>query len=368
MKRRLVVLSAAMTVFIAAAGWYVFGRTDHHHTVNADFSYINGIYAGSKVTILGVPVGRVTSVQPRGTVVRVTMTLPSDITLPADIDAYVMSPALISDRSVELGPAYSGHGPVLRDGSVIGNDHTHAPITFDSLLDSITALTNAIGPEHGDIAEVISRGAQQWQGKGDEFNSAIRNLSNATGVLGARSGDIDAAVSNLSELTTAFNRRQVSLNTMVDELGKLGGTWAEQNLDISAPMRDLREVLDQVNTFVNGRGAQLGTIAANLDAVGNLMASKQAGLAEFMDLTPLMMQNLSNTIGPDRRGRIRLNVSTVLTQFAAAKNFCDTYALPMCVGTGITNPVSYPLSRSDPLGVITAITGQTPPPNPKYPR
>ena len=162
--------------------------------------------------------------------------------------------------------------------------------------------------------------------------------------------------------------RQVSLKQMVTDLGVLGSATAEQNVDISGPMRDLRQILDQVQTFTVGHGDQLGDIATNLKAVGDVMAARQPDLAEFMDLAPLMMQNLSNTVGPDRRGRIRLNVSTVLTQFAAAQNFCDTYLLPMCIGVGITNPISYPISRSDPLGIVTAVTGNTPPPNPKYPR
>ena len=45
-------------------------------TVHANFAYVNGIYVGSKVTVLGVPVGTVTEVQPQGTTVRVTMTMP----------------------------------------------------------------------------------------------------------------------------------------------------------------------------------------------------------------------------------------------------------------------------------------------------
>ena len=118
-------------LFLGAGGWYVFGRTDRATTVHAEFTYINGVYPGSKVTVLGVPVGRVTAVTPQGATVRVTMSLPSDVPLPAHLDAYVLSPALISDRSVELGPAYSGDGPKLRSDSVIPVDHTHAPITFD---------------------------------------------------------------------------------------------------------------------------------------------------------------------------------------------------------------------------------------------
>lgn len=367
MKRHLAI-GLIVALCVGAAGWYVFGRTDRALTVHADFGYINGIYPGSKVTVLGVPVGRVTEVTPQGTTVRVTMTLPHDVRLPAVLDAYVLSPALISDRSVELGPAYSGSGPTMADGHIIDVEHSHAPITFDTMLGSLSTLTSALGPGQGDIAQLMSRGADQWRGQGMQFNEAMRNLSSATGVLGARAEDISAVVDNLTTLMAAFNQRQVSLNQMVTELGQLGGAWADQNLDISQPMQDLKVVLQQVDTFVAAHGDDLGTIANNLGAIGAVLNAKQPQLAEFMDLVPLMMQNLSNTVGPDRRGRIRLNVSTVLTQFAAAQNFCDRHMLPMCVGAGITNPISYPISRSDPLGIVSAVTGTTPPPNPKYPR
>ena len=361
-------MAVLMLLFIGAAGWYVFGRTDRVTTVHADFGYINGIYPGSKVTVLGVPVGRVTAVTPQGTTVRVSMTMPTDVRLPADVDAYVLSPALISDRSVELGPAYSGSGPQLRDGQVIGPDRTHAPITFDTMLGSLSTLTAALGPEQGDVGELLSRSADQWRGQGRAFNEAIRNLSSATGVLGARSGDVDAVVTDLTTLMAAFNQRQVALTEVLDDLGALGGAWDAQNLDISAPMADLKSLLEQVNTFVTGRGDDLGAIATNLNEIGDIMAARQPGLAEFMDLVPLMMQNLSSTVGPDRRGRIRLNVSTVLTQFAAAQDFCDRTMLPICSGIGITNPVSYPISRSDPLGIVSAVTGVIPPANPRHPR
>ena len=61
-------------------------------------------------------------------------------------------------------------------------------------------------------------------------------------------------------------------------------------------------------------------------------------------------------------------MSSALTQFAAAENFCERTGWPICSGIGIVNPVSYPLSRSDPLGIVSAVTGAIPPPNPRHPR
>ena len=115
-RARAAVISAIMVLFLGTAAWYVFDRTDQATTFSADFGYVNGIYRGSKVTVLGVPVGQVTAVEPRGTTVRVSMAVPAGVRLPADVQAYIMSPALISDRSVDLGPAYRGDGPTRPPG------------------------------------------------------------------------------------------------------------------------------------------------------------------------------------------------------------------------------------------------------------
>lgn len=367
-RARAMTLSVILALFIGASGWYVFGQTDNAITLHAEFTYINGIYPGSKVTVLGVPVGRVTSVQPEGKTVRVSMSVPADVQLPADVGAYIMSPALISDRSVDLGPAYSGTGPLLQHDQVIPAEKTHAPITFDSMLSSLSTLSSALGPEQGDMSALLTQAANQWNGQGAQFNSAVRNLSTATGVLDARSEDIDAVVQNLTAMMTAFNQRQVSLNQMVTELGAVGDAWADQNLDVTATVNDLKTLLDQVGIVVNDHGGDLGTVAQNLNVVGDILVQHQPDFAEFMDLVPLMMQNLGATIGPDRRGRIRLNVSSNLSQFAAAHDFCERHNWAICSGLGIVNPVSYPISRSDPLGIISAITGVAPPPNVRYPR
>lgn len=354
--RKAVTAMLVVTLAIALPGWYIFGRTDQSKTVYADFSYVGGIYEGSKVTVLGVGVGTVTSVEPRGTSVRVAMSMPDSVDLPADASAYVLNPSVISDRHIELGPAYTG-GETLKDGDQIPIERAHSPIDFDGLMGSVSTLADAFAGDGGNLGDLVSRGAAGWQGQGDQFNTAIRNLSTATGVVGARSEDIGALVDNLNTLMNALDARQVSLDELVGDLGVLGDQWASQNMDISQPLQDLRVVFDQLNSFMTAHGDDVGAIADNVRVLGDTLAAKEPGLAEFMDLVPLMMQNLSQTIGPDQRGRIRLNVSTALTQFAVAKPLCDTYKLPICTGAGFTNPISFPLSTSDPLGIASAISG-----------
>ena len=92
-------------------------------------------------------------------------------------------------------------------------------VNFDTMLGSLNALTSSLGSEQGDLSALLRRGADQWRGQGAQFNAAVRSLSSATGVLGARADDIDAIVDNLTKMMAAFNERQVSLTQLVDDLG-----------------------------------------------------------------------------------------------------------------------------------------------------
>jgi len=351
-----IVIALILLGAIAIGSWYVYGRTDRSTTVHVDFASVEGLYPGSKVTVLGVPVGTVTAVEPLGTYVRVTASVSGDVALPVDAEAYILNPSVISDRHLEFGPAYQG-GPRLEDGAEIPLERSHAPIDFDGLMGSLSTLTEALGPDGGDAGGLLSRAAAGLDGQGEEVNRATRNLSAATGVVGARSGDIGALVDNLNSLMVELDAREVSIDQLVTDLGALGDEWSAQDLDITQPLQDLKTVFDQMDRYATEHGDDVGAIAGNLRTLGDTLAAHQSGLAEFMDLVPLLMQNLSDSVGPDDRGRIRLNISTALTQFAVAQPLCARYPLPLCTGAGLTNPISFPVSASDPLGLATLLSG-----------
>lgn len=345
-----------LIALVAASAWFVFGRTDRTTTVHVDFAYVNGLYPGSKVTVLGVPVGTVTDVEPRGTYVRVSASVPADVALPVDVEAYVLNPSVISDRHLEFAPAYRG-GPRLENDAEIPLERSHAPIDFDGLMGSLSTLTQALGPDGGDAGGLLSQAASALGGQGADLNRAVRNLSAATGVVGTRSEDIGALVDNLNSLMTELDARQVSIDQLVSDLGALGDEWSAHDLDIAQPLQDLKTVFDRIDRFTTEHGDDVGAIAGNMRTLGDTLTTRQPGLAEFMDLVPLLMQNLSRTVGPDDRGRIRLNISTALTQFAVAQPLCAQYPMPLCTGAGFTNPISFPVSASDPLGLASLMSG-----------
>ena len=62
---------AVVVLLLVAAALLFLGRGDSKRYLTVDFQQTNSVYKGSDVKILGVPVGEVESLTPRGDVVRV---------------------------------------------------------------------------------------------------------------------------------------------------------------------------------------------------------------------------------------------------------------------------------------------------------
>src|SRR5215831_20682374 len=119
-----------------AGGVLLYAGTHPGKQITAYFSETIGVYPGSTVRVLGVPVGTVDSVQPQGTEVKVTMTVNSGVPVPADAKAVVVAASVVSDRYVQLTPAYTG-GPQLADNAVIPVSRTAVPVEVDQIYTSI---------------------------------------------------------------------------------------------------------------------------------------------------------------------------------------------------------------------------------------
>ena len=118
---------AAFLVIVAVVTVITSGSP--HKSVTAHFSRATGLYKGSSVRVLGVIVGKVTSIKPEGTTVAVKMSYDAKRRIPANASAFIIPPSLVSDRYVQLGPVYRG-GAVMTNNAEIPVARTQAPLSF----------------------------------------------------------------------------------------------------------------------------------------------------------------------------------------------------------------------------------------------
>lgn len=348
------VLVAAIVLGVVMAG----GHRDSRLRISAEFATADGIYAGSQVRIVGVEVGLVEKVEPLGPVVRVDLSLDPGTRLPEDVGAVVMNPAVIADRFVELTPAYTA-GPTFPDGGVIPVARTRAPLDFDEFVAGLDTLSSAFAPGAEDVGRGLDRGAAALDGRGEDLNRAIRDLSTVSAVGGDRAEDLDAIVTELSVLMDAAGGRDEKMRDLVLGLDDLGRQIREDRIDVAAPAEDLRVILDELDGIMAARDEDLTLTTEATREVTALYARHRADFAEFLDQYPLMMGNLADSIGPDGRARIRLNISSNITHFERGRELCARQPLPLCTGAGLTNPLMFPVEQDDPLGIVGALERAT---------
>ena len=75
---------------------------------------------------LGMPVGKVTRITPRGGYVEVEFTVDHNVKIPADAQAVTVSTSILTDQQIELTPPYRG-GAVLENHDTIGLTRTKTP-------------------------------------------------------------------------------------------------------------------------------------------------------------------------------------------------------------------------------------------------
>ncbi|WBB64612.1 MCE family protein [Streptomyces sp. WMMC500] len=312
--RRPVALLVAAAVLVAVGTWGVRALTGPEgKAVTAYFDSGVGLYGGSDLKILGVTVGSVDSVEPEGDRVRVELTLDHDVRAPADAQAAVIAPSVVSGRYVQLSPAYSG-GPELADGDEIPVERTATPVEIDELYASLTDLSDALGPDganaEGELRELLATGARNLEGNGKEIGDSIDRFGDATQTLSGRSGDLFGTIENLQSFTTMLKRNDRQVRDAERQLADVGTFLAEDKDELAAALKELGKALGRVQGFIEDNRGRIRTNVGKLASLTRTLVDNRASLAEALDTAPLATDNLLNAYNPGKRtidGRGNLN-------------------------------------------------------------
>ena len=295
--RLALVLAAVLLAGIAAAGAAMAagggGGTRH---ITAYFTRTIGLYQGNDVRILGVKVGKIDKLTVRGTRVKVEMSYDGKYKLPEDVQAVIVPPSVVSDRYIQLTPAFTG-GPVLADNAVLDTDRTQVPLEFDEIFRNLDDLNRALGPEgankHGALSRLINVSAKNLAGNGDVLNGALKEFSAAISTLAGSRTDLFATVRQLQQFTTTLAANDGGIRALNDHLAKVGGQLAGERKDLGAALANLATALQLVNGFVaDNRNALTGDIHG-LTKVTNVLTTEKAALKEIIDMAPFALSNLA---------------------------------------------------------------------------
>ncbi|MFB9314517.1 MCE family protein [Nocardioides plantarum] len=289
-------------------------------TVAVYFRSTVGLYPGSDVRMLGVPVGVVTAVEPEGTQVKVSLRIDPEFAAAADTGAVILAPSLVSDRFVQLSEPWES-GPRLESGDEIGVDKTAVPVELDQLYESLDDIAVALGPDgankDGALSDLLTTGADNLDGVGADLNRAVRDFSKMTSTLSGNDKDLFATVDNLKR----FNDMLVANDTQVGDVNRQFATvaafLADDRDDLAAAMKSLAGALGRVQGFIRDNRGALRSSVKKLTGTSQVLARQRDSLDEMLRTAPVALQNFLRAFdrGNQRlRGRVDLNEVSIWAQ------------------------------------------------------
>jgi virulence factor Mce-like protein len=292
---------AAAAILLIAIGWTVL-RPVGSYRVTAYFTQTVGLYEGSDVRILGIPVGRITDVEPMGDRVRVKMEIDDNYAIPADADAVVLAPSLVSDRYVQFAPVYDG-GAKMKDGATLSLKRTAVPVELDQVYGALDDLSSALGPtganKDGALSDLIDTGAANLDGNGEALNQTLTGFSQAVQTLSENRNDLFDSLDNLQKFTSALATVDTQVRQFNDNLAAVAEQLAGERQDLQQAISLLNQALGDVATFVQDNTALLTSNVDKLADVTLTLVQQRQALAQVLDVAPAALGNLAHAYNPD---------------------------------------------------------------------
>ncbi|MCU1594256.1 MAG: mammalian cell entry protein [Frankiales bacterium] len=290
--RRLLALLVSLSLLGAVSGCLgISGGAKKHFS--ADFTRAIGVYKHSDVRVLGVKIGQVTKITPRGTKVHIEAEYDSSYKIPRDAFAVLLAPSIVSDRYVQLGPVYTA-GDTLPDHAVI--TQTSQPVELDTIYQSIDQLDQALGPnganKSGALSDLLKVGADNLNGNGDALHGTLNGLSKAVATLAGSRNDLFSTITNLQQFTTVLAQNDSTVRAFNTDLANVAGQLNGERTDLATAIRQLSVALAQVASFVKENKDNLTYNITNLASVTTVLVKQKRALREFLDVAPTALSNL----------------------------------------------------------------------------
>ncbi|MDQ2880843.1 MAG: MCE family protein [Actinomycetota bacterium] len=302
---RVIAIGCVAALLVATGVWWLTRSTGR--TITGYFTSAVGVFPDNEVLILGVPVGRITSVAPQGRLVKVVMTIDDSVDVPANASAVVVSPSLVAGRSIQLAPAYT-RGPKMAAGAVIPVERTAVPLGVDDLARAADELATMLGPGgvnrpgaqgsgaqgKGALSEALDVGASNLRGNGAALHDTIGNLAQLSGTLAGSRKELFGTITQLQSFVSTLAANDAQARQFNAQLADVSNLLASDRGDLAVTLQQLSLALGEVAAFVQDNRAVLKSNVDRLIEVTAVLVRQRAALADILDTAPTALTNLNN--------------------------------------------------------------------------
>jgi phospholipid/cholesterol/gamma-HCH transport system substrate-binding protein len=256
------------------------------------YDNVEGLTVGTPITISGVSVGSVNSIElnQQDRKAKVTFDIKKGINIPKETKAIISTVSVLGQKAVTLiydAPCFGGddcaeEGSEL-EGRVLGilasftggTDEEEGPNPVDAAKETLKSTIDSI------MYELFSPESNNPIARStNDLAITMENLKASTSrlqrILDANAGEINTTMQNLASLTNTLAAKQESIAGMIDNAEKFSGGLSEIDLEktmieVNAAIKSLQGTLSQADKAVGGVNTLMQGVNSGKGTLGKLL-------------------------------------------------------------------------------------------------
>lgn len=260
-----------------------------HYT--AQFLQAAALRPGNPITVAGIPVGEVTSMELAGDHVKAGLKVRNDVVLGADSRAIIKVTTILGSRYLALQPAGDGSLP---DGR-FDLAHTEVPYDLQEALADVTTTYEQVDSDQ--FAETLGILGEQLQGLPPVVPQALENTHTLSTIIADRRDQLGSLLETTELVSTTLRRQQANIGSMVRQGNDLLGEFVTRRASFHAMMNAITNLVETLSNIVIDDRGELEGLLVDVRELSDMLGQNDAMLRSVLQSGPLALRGLANATG-----------------------------------------------------------------------
>jgi phospholipid/cholesterol/gamma-HCH transport system substrate-binding protein len=231
----------------------------------------------AKVKLLGVPVGRVVSIEERAdgqAEIHLDMNPAILQQIPENVRVEIASPTVFGAKSIDLTPPDNASAVNVRPGQVL--DASNVTVEFNTTFEQLSALLSKIRPEK--LNETLGAIASALDGRGDKFGQALVDFDSLLAKLEPSLPNLSHDIEVAPVALGAYADAAPDLVRILDKGSQISQTLVDEQDNLDALLLSATGLADVGNDVIGSNTDGLANVLHLLAPTTGLASEYNKGL------------------------------------------------------------------------------------------
>jgi phospholipid/cholesterol/gamma-HCH transport system substrate-binding protein len=150
----------------------------------------------------------------------------------------------------------------------------------------------------GPLSAFVNQAADTFDGNGDSFRQALRELSQTAGRLGDSRTDLFGTIRNLQVLVNALSNSNEQIVQFSNHVASVSQVLADSSVDLDNTLSTLNQALSDVRGFLNESNEALIGQVNKLTDFTSILTERSDDIEQILHITPNGLSNFYNIYNP----------------------------------------------------------------------